>query len=155
MSGTCASQRYYTIPSDNRELQLMFSHSFRALNYTIPSDNRELQRTKKDGYISSIIPYQVITGNYNIRCSRYDNLHIIPYQVITGNYNQLLACVFFRFIIPYQVITGNYNIRCSRYDNLHIIPYQVITGNYNKNDNAIHNSHYYTIPSDNRELQRK
>ena len=34
-----------------------------------------------------IIPYQVITGNYDIvKIIQYKN-HIIPYQVITGNYD--------------------------------------------------------------------
>ena len=59
-------------------------------------------------------------------------LPIIPYQVITGNYNRFKAEQFVDFIIPYQVITGNYNTGeitdCTR----PIIPYQVITGNYNR-----------------------
>ena len=35
---------YYTIPSDNRELQLTEGSRLPPLDYTIPSDNRELQR---------------------------------------------------------------------------------------------------------------
>ena len=35
---------YYTIPSDNRELQLSESSQSLTSDYTIPSDNRELQR---------------------------------------------------------------------------------------------------------------
>ena len=34
-------------------------------NYTIPSDNRELQRLVGLQVSGKIIPYQVITGNYN------------------------------------------------------------------------------------------
>ena len=34
-----------------------------------------------------IIPYQVITGNYNVSHCYRDDDNIIPYQVITGNYN--------------------------------------------------------------------
>jgi len=34
-----------------------------------------------------IIPYQVITGNYNFTHVLNASLFIIPYQVITGNYN--------------------------------------------------------------------
>ena len=50
------------------------------------------------------------------------------------------------------MITGNYNnLSTSEYKAL-IIPYQVITGNYNGSVNAT--SSHYTIPSDNRELQR-
>ena len=60
---------YYTIPSDNRELQLL-RHSWKLpIYYTIPSDNRELQLMDERIRELIIIPYQVITGNYNIyRC---------------------------------------------------------------------------------------
>ena len=34
-----------------------------------------------------IIPYQVITGNYDYSSLYEGNLKIIPYQVITGNYD--------------------------------------------------------------------
>ncbi len=34
---------------------------------------------------------------------------IIPYQVITGNYDTLSALTVDAYIIPYQVITGNYD----------------------------------------------
>ncbi len=58
-------------------------------------------------------------------------LPIIPYQVITGNYNSGNVLGIQGIIIPYQVITGNYNSPASRNTNNMIIPYQVITGNYN------------------------
>ena len=57
-----------------------------------------------------IIPYQVITGNYNSPAHSWGTCIIIPYQVITGNYNFLPSVCFFFHIIPYQVITGNYNL---------------------------------------------
>ena len=59
-------------------------------------------------------------------------LPIIPYQVITGNYNMFAKPFRYRVIIPYQVITGNYNIRAEDTERRLIIPYQVITGNYNR-----------------------
>ena len=34
---------------------------------------------------------------------------IIPYQVITGNYDESLLWIHAGAIIPYQVITGNYD----------------------------------------------
>ena len=34
-----------------------------------------------------IIPYQVITGNYDTGNAGNDMASIIPYQVITGNYD--------------------------------------------------------------------
>ena len=36
-----------------------------AADYTIPSDNRELQQYNTSKVLILIIPYQVITGNYN------------------------------------------------------------------------------------------
>ena len=59
--------------------------------------------------IPAIIPYQVITGNYNVNSVKYNWEKIIPYQVITGNYNKLRVHKSDPNIIPYQVITGNYN----------------------------------------------
>ena len=59
----------YTIPSDNRELQRLSVDSGAGSDYTIPSDNRELQRFEKAEKELIIIPYQVITGNYN--CNRH------------------------------------------------------------------------------------
>ena len=41
---------------------------------------------------------------------------IIPYQVITGNYDWAILFTGFVVIIPYQVITGNY-------DNLKMVLY--------------------------------
>ena len=41
----------------------------------------------------AIIPYQVITGNYNIGYNSRGNVMIIPYQVITGNYNLSVVVV--------------------------------------------------------------
>jgi len=38
-------------------------------------------------------------------------LPIIPYQVITGNYNTAAEAKVESAIIPYQVITGNYNCK--------------------------------------------
>ena len=35
--------KHYTIPSDNRELQLILLLQTFSFHYTIPSDNRELQ----------------------------------------------------------------------------------------------------------------
>ena len=55
---------------------------------------------------------------------------IIPYQVITGNYDRSLIHRLLLNIIPYQVITGNYDFRCPQCGRVIIIPYQVITGNY-------------------------
>ena len=55
---------------------------------------------------------------------------IIPYQVITGNYDNTILLSIHVVIIPYQVITGNYDMQSGKIYDLSIIPYQVITGNY-------------------------
>ena len=80
------------------------------MDYTIPSDNRELQLNGNNYEAYAIIPYQVITGNYNKSLLRFHYAKIIPYQVITGNYNVSEEKSYILFIIPYQVITGNYNM---------------------------------------------
>ena len=73
-------------------------------NYTIPSDNRELQQGIRWRKYAAIIPYQVITGNYNEASASIHALNIIPYQVITGNYNVAIIKHRRMKIIPYQVI---------------------------------------------------
>lgn len=61
---------YYTIPSDNRELQLRGICPLQANYYIIPSDNRQLQRQpqkhistfhKKQGVESKSIPEEIGT----------------------------------------------------------------------------------------------
>ena len=79
-------------------------------DYTIPSDNRELQPSPVKITFKVIIPYQVITGNYNNTGDITVYIAIIPYQVITGNYNGQSIIGHCWDIIPYQVITGNYNL---------------------------------------------
>ena len=56
---------YYTIPRNNRELQLNPPIVQRGKNYTIPRNNRELQREYRKSIGKSIIPYQEIIGNYS------------------------------------------------------------------------------------------
>ena len=56
-----------------------------------------------------IIPYQVITGNYDGNNTELRIVDIIPYQVITGNYDIDKMIAKHDLIIPYQVITGNYD----------------------------------------------
>ena len=55
----------YTIPSNNRELRQSRSVMENVLNYTIPSNNRELRHELSFCEYEDIIPYQVITGNYD------------------------------------------------------------------------------------------
>ena len=97
------------------------------------------------GFVLPIIPYQVITGNYNVPDVEGFCSFIIPYQVITGNYNKDPADTDGDIIIPYQVITGNYNTCPAQEIISTIIPYQVITGNYNlDNVNHDHCELYHT-----------
>ena len=76
------------LTTDVRPVFHIMDESIGHLDYTIPSDNRELQRQGIATKIWQIIPYQVITGNYNPKVKTAGTLLIIPYQVITGNYNK-------------------------------------------------------------------
>ena len=91
MIRTITAQSNYTIPSDNRELQRLIGVGGAVPDYTIPSDNRELQLIIIIIKLYQIIPYQVITGNYNGYLLKVAQDTIIPYQVITGNYNGRLV----------------------------------------------------------------
>ena len=87
--GICAP--YYTIPSDNRELQLLDSADDCSGNYTIPSDNRELQQ--KNGITGNSVDYTIPSDNRELqqKTNGYSPTIIIPYQVITGNYNTFFS----------------------------------------------------------------
>ena len=61
---------YYTIPSNNWELQLKVLREVLGIDYTIPSNNWELQHNCPRFLLSFIIPYQVITGNYSDELGR-------------------------------------------------------------------------------------
>ena len=74
---------------------------------------------------------------------------------MTGNYS---GCARIRptfVIIPYQVMTGNYSTLRPLYSSTRIIPYQVMTGNYSVGTLLIFSHKNHTIPSDDRELQRR
>ena len=55
--------------------------------YNIPSNNRELQLIRATAKTLWIITYQVITGNYSVIAVKTLFQAIITYQVITGNYS--------------------------------------------------------------------
>ena len=57
----------YNIPSNNRELQQEQREKNSFSDYNIPSNNRELQHPDDGERISTIITYQVITGNYSMQ----------------------------------------------------------------------------------------
>ena len=81
------SIHYYTIPSDNRELQRLIEPTLAPYNYTIPSDNRELQLA--GGRDLSDRDYTIPSDNreLQLQLAYLRLIKIIPYQVITGNYN--------------------------------------------------------------------
>ena len=81
---------YYTIPSNNRELRRSDLCIIGSFDYTIPSNNRELRQILLNFKTHIIIPYQVITGNYDVKTVTNPTELIIPYQVITGNYDPSL-----------------------------------------------------------------
>ena len=76
---------YYTIPSDNRELQRGTRFSLLFLDYTIPSDNRELQ------------PGVSVNATSSHYTREFDTLKFkkVPQSLETG----LFFCQIFIFII--------------------------------------------------------
>ena len=66
----------YNIPSNNRELQHNGEYWQKRFDYNIPSNNRELQQINHQYFLSIIITYQVITGNYsyNVLWESSDNI---------------------------------------------------------------------------------
>ena len=100
---------YYTIPSNNRELRRAIRKRVSRADYTIPSNNRELRPNVWSGKMLG--DYTIPSNNRELRLLGMDSLtfKIIPYQVITGNYDLINKMLSFHNIIPYQVITGNYD----------------------------------------------
>ena len=94
-------------------------------------EQKALQAAAWSAFCNSIIPYQELLGNYNLKDIKPKNVLIIPYQELLGNYNSNPGGSLVPDIIPYQELLGNYN-RCdvAVADQL-IIPYQELLGNYN------------------------
>ena len=82
---------YHTIPNDDRELQRRLYNPRTCPDHTIPNDDRELQRPQREQHAKSIIPYQMMTGNYSYLDYFTIMEFIIPYQMMTGNYSKLPA----------------------------------------------------------------
>ena len=80
-------QGNYNIPSNNRELQPHTSSSAEDTHYNIPSNNRELQLLSLMGWLSHY--YNIPSNNRELqhKSVRSSTNLIITYQVITGNYS--------------------------------------------------------------------
>ena len=102
-------------------------------DYTIPSDNRELQPVGEDNEKIKIIPYQVITGNYN---QHSHGASCVLYYTIPSDNRELQP------LESKTYTTENYTIPS---DNRELQPQEL---GWEKPAN-------YTIPSDNRELQHQ
>ena len=92
-----------------------------------------MKKEKKGiSYQFKLIEMKMVKARIPLEDMRALVFPIIPYQVITGNYDAWLLLPTLQLIIPYQVITGNYDVMDAGSDGWHIIPYQVITGNYDR-----------------------
>ena len=60
-------------------------------------------------YQFKLIEMKMVKARISLEDMRALVLPIIPYQVITGNYDSERTGVQRVIIIPYQVITGNYD----------------------------------------------
>ena len=61
-------------------------------------------------YQFKLIEMKMVKARISLEDMRALVLPIIPYQVITGNYDKGGDTLLVNGIIPYQVITGNYDI---------------------------------------------
>ena len=70
-----------------------------------------MKKEKKGiSYQFKLIEMKMVKARIPLEDMRALVFPIIPYQVITGNYDVGVADRPFLFIIPYQVITGNYDL---------------------------------------------
>ena len=108
----------------------MHVNSLRCFDFserTKSASGRSLKRFLQQ----SIIPYQELLGNYNVKECHHLVCVIIPYQELLGNYNDAETRRQRDKIIPYQELLGNYNLDDKVFKAQHIIPYQELLGNYN------------------------
>ena len=69
-----------------------------------------MKKRKKDmSYQFKLIEMKMVKARISLEDMRALVLPIIPYQVITGNYDIPILLEVVNVIIPYQVITGNYD----------------------------------------------
>ena len=108
----------------------MHVNSLRCFDFserTKSASGRSLKRFLQQ----SIIPYQELLGNYNVKECHHLVCVIIPYQELLGNYNDAETRRQRDKIIPYQELLGNYNYQFQDDISPDIIPYQELLGNYN------------------------
>ena len=69
-----------------------------------------MKKEKKGiSYQFKLIEMKMVKARIPLEDMRALVFPIIPYQVITGNYDSNSMLKFLSSIIPYQVITGNYD----------------------------------------------
>ena len=70
-----------------------------------------MKKEKKGiSYQFKLIEMKMVKARIPLEDMRALVFPIIPYQVITGNYDLCFFCCLCSVIIPYQVITGNYDV---------------------------------------------
>ena len=74
--------------------------------------------------LGTIIPYQELLGNYDIRRAVNNAVHIILYQELLGNYDNERTMLPAVAIIPYQELLENYDFQIIDNTLRCIIPYQ-------------------------------
>ena len=102
----------------------------------------------------SVLPYQELLGNYNLKAVGLLSQSVLPYQELLGNYNNSMKVFTGFFVLPYQELLGNYNISEVTIDGLYVLPYQELLGNYNTSAAANDTGRCFTIPRTARELQQ-
>ena len=79
----------------------------------------------------SVLPYQELLGNYNLKQTHHNSNVVLPYQELLGNYNSSVATHGDVNVLPYQELLGNYNTGKSFAVKTLVLPYQELLGNYN------------------------
>ena len=63
-----------------------------------------------ESIVRTIIPYQELSGSYNLNIAFRHVQKIIPYQELSGSYNPDIDYIVLDEIIPYQELSGSYNL---------------------------------------------
>ena len=74
---------YYNIPSNNRELQQMLSHSSHNFDYNIPSNNRELQLPRSGS--RAVLYYNIPSNNRELQQMTRHLERIRNYNIPSNN----------------------------------------------------------------------
>ena len=124
---------YYNIPSNNRELQLIFYPGSLQGNYNIPSNNRELQPHTSSS--AEDTHYNIPSNNRELQLLSLMGWLSHYYNIPSNNRELQLQVLLVCLMAYYNIPSNNRELqhKSVRSSTNLIITYQVITGNYSYN----------------------